>query len=95
LIKNLLDEFCLLASVPWPSSKEPQALFINCNNNYILRDFRLSDIVSQIEPVVEGKGYFADMTLYKWLGIQRGIVTLIITLLAFIAFWAAEKAENK
>ncbi len=40
-------------------------------------------------------GYMADMTLNRWLGSSRGIVILVITLLAFIAFWAAEKAENK
>lgn len=39
-------------------------------------------------------GYRADMTLNKWLGTSRGIVILVITLLAFIAFWAAEKVER-
>ncbi|MEK6693465.1 MAG: DUF6691 family protein [Nitrospirota bacterium] len=40
-------------------------------------------------------GYMADITLNKWLGTSRGIIILVITFLAFIAFWASEKAENK
>lgn len=39
-------------------------------------------------------GYMADMTLNKWLGASSGIVILVITLLAFISFWAAEKVEK-
>lgn len=48
-------------------------------------------------PYIKGfylSGYMSDMSLDKWLGIPRGMVILAITLLAFIAFWGAEKIEK-
>jgi len=39
-------------------------------------------------------GYMGDMTLYRWFNTSAGKILLVMTLLAFISFWIAEKIEK-